>query len=98
MAARAIGRYTLFDEIASGGVGAIHLARMRGAAGFTRTVAVKRLHSQYARDPSFMAMLLDEAHLAARVRHPNVVTTLDVVTENGEVFVVLEYVHGDSLS
>lgn len=88
----------MFEEIAAGGMAAVHLARLRGEAGFSRTIAAKRLHPQYARDPDFVAMFLDEARLASRVRHPNVVTTLDVVSENGEALLVMEYVSGESLS
>jgi eukaryotic-like serine/threonine-protein kinase len=93
-----LDRYVLHDEIASGGMGAVHLARLRGARGFARTVAIKRLHPHVARDPDVLAMFLDEAHLAARVRHPNVVATLDVVAQGDEVFLVMEYVEGESLS
>ena len=76
----------------------VHLGRLLGAAGFTRTVAIKRLHDGYARDPEFVAMLLDEARLASQIRHPNVVPTLDVVAEQDELLVVMEYVTGDSLA
>ena len=61
-------------------------------------VAIKRLHDAYARDPEFVAMLLDEARLASTIRHPNVVPTLDVVAEQDELLVVMEYVEGDSLA
>jgi len=96
--ARPIGRYLLFGEIASGGMATVHLGRLNGPAGFARTVAVKRLHPQYAKDPDFVAMFLDEARLAARIRHPNVVPTLDIVETDGEIFLVMEYVQGASLS
>ncbi len=76
----------------------VHLGRLLGSAGFTRTVAIKRLHAQYARDPEFVSMFLDEARLAARIRHPNVVPTLDVVAKDGELFLVMEYVHGETLA
>jgi eukaryotic-like serine/threonine-protein kinase len=97
-AGRVVGRYVLYDEIASGGMATVHLGRMLGQVGFARVVAVKRLHSHLARDPEFVAMFLDEARLAAGVRHPNVVATLDVVAITGELFLVMEYVEGDSLS
>ena len=93
-----IGRYALYDEIASGGMATVHLGRLLGPVGFARTVAVKRLHQQYARDPEFVSMFLDEARLAARIRHPHVVPTLDVVALSGELFLVMDYVHGVSLS
>jgi serine/threonine protein kinase len=95
---RIVGRYGLYGEIASGGMATVHFGRLLGAVGFTRTVAIKRLHPQFARDPEFVAMFLDEARLAARIQHPNVVSTLDVVALDGELFVVMEYVQGESLS
>ena len=93
-----IGRYALFDEIAAGGMATVHIGRLLGAAGFSRVVAIKRLHSQYAKHPDFVPMLIDEAHLAARIRHPNVVPTLDVVQTDDELFLVMEYVQGEALS
>jgi serine/threonine protein kinase len=95
---RVIGRYALFDEIASGGMAAVHIGRLLGPAGFSRTVAIKRLHPQFARDPEFLTMFLDEARVAARIRHPNVVPTLDVVSAEGEIFIVMEYFLGESFA
>ncbi len=93
-----LGRYALYGEIAAGGMATVHLARLLGPVGFARTVAVKRLHPHLARDPEFVAMFLEEARLAARVRHPNVVSTLDVVSDEAQLFLVMEYVAGESLS
>ncbi len=93
-----LGRYELHASIATGGMASIHLGRVRGAAGFERTVAIKRLHPQFASDPHFVAMFMDEARLVARIRHPNVVPILDVVAEQNELFLVMEYVHGESLA
>jgi serine/threonine protein kinase len=76
----------------------IHLGRINGPVGFSRAVAIKRLHAQYAKDPEFVAMFLDEARLAGRIRHPNVVPTLDVVTTDDEIFLVMDYVQGESLA
>ncbi len=95
---RIVGRYALYAQIAAGGMASVHLGRLLGQAGFSRTVAIKRLHAHLARDPEFVSMLLDEARLAARIRHPNVVSTLDVVALGGELLVVMEYVHGEALS
>ncbi|MEO7096005.1 MAG: serine/threonine-protein kinase, partial [Polyangiales bacterium] len=96
--ARILGRYALYDEIASGGMASVHYGRLLGPVGFARTVAIKRLHPQFAKDPEFVSMFLDEARLAARIRHPNVVPTLDVVAEDKELFLVMEYVEGESLA
>lgn len=93
-----VGRYALHHEIASGGMAVVHIGRLLGPVGFARTVAIKRLHPHLARNPEFVAMFLDEARLAARIRHPNVVSTLDVVATEGELFVVMEYVPGDALA
>src|ERR1700689_2536689 len=95
---KVIGRYTLYDLLSAGGMGQVNLGRLVGASGFSRVVAIKRLHRQFASDPEFVAMFLDEARLAARIHHPNVIQTLDVESSEGELFVVLDYVHGDSLS
>ena len=97
-AGRRVGRYMVHRRIASGGMATVHLGRLIGAAGFSRMVAIKRLHDGYACDPEFDAMLLDEARLASVIRHPNVVPTLDVVAEEDELLVVMEYVEGESLA
>ncbi|MBX3214105.1 MAG: serine/threonine protein kinase [Labilithrix sp.] len=95
---RTVGRYVLYDELASGGMATVHFGRLSGPVGFSRTVAIKRLHPHYAKDPEFVTMFLDEARLCGRIRHPNVVPTLDVVTTQGEIFIVMEYVAGEALS
>lgn len=95
---RAIGRYLIYGAIASGGMATVHLGRLSGPAGFSRTVAIKRLHPQFARDPEFVAAFLDEARLTTRVRHPNVVSTLEVVATSGEIYLVMEYVEGETLA
>jgi serine/threonine protein kinase len=76
----------------------VHYGRLSGPVGFSRTVAIKRLHPQFAKDPEFVSMFLDEARLAARIRHPNVVQTLDVVALEGELFLVMDYVQGESFA
>jgi serine/threonine protein kinase len=91
-------RYAIYERIASGGMASVHFGMLRGPNGFRRVVAVKRLHPQFAHDPEFVAMLLDEARLASRVVHPNVAATLDIVHEGDEVLLVFEYVAGEALS
>jgi serine/threonine-protein kinase len=88
----------MFTEIAAGGMATIHIGRLLGEVGFSRTVAIKRLHPQFAKDPEFVAMFLDEARLAARIRHPNVVSPIDIVATKGELFLVMDYVPGESLA
>jgi len=92
------GRYALYDKIATGGMATVHLGRLLGPIGFSRTVAIKRMLPQFVSDLAFVSMFVDEARLASRIRHPNVVPTLDVVAQKNELFLVLEYVHGETLS
>ncbi len=76
----------------------VYLGRMVGPAGFSKTVAIKRVHPHFAGDAEFARMLLDEARVAARLQHPNVVSTIDVVASEGELFLVMEHVLGVTLS
>jgi eukaryotic-like serine/threonine-protein kinase len=96
---RSAGRYVLFQELAHGGTTIVHLARLRELAGFTRTVAIKRLQPSLAFDPELVSSFIDEARLAAHIRHPNVVSVLDVVAgDEGEPLVVTDYIPGEPLS
>src|ERR1700677_1453675 len=97
-APQSIGRYVMYEEIASGGMASVHFGRLVGPAGFARPVAIKRLHAQFARDPEFVKMFLDEARLAARVLPPNGVQTLALVEATDEVFLVMDYVRGLALA
>jgi eukaryotic-like serine/threonine-protein kinase len=95
---RNVGRYALFDEIGRGGTATVHLGRLLGPIGFSKTVAIKRMNESLARDPDVAAMFLDEARLASRIQHSNVVATFDALAVDGEAFLVMEYVHGESLA
>jgi formylglycine-generating enzyme required for sulfatase activity len=95
---RIVGRYAVYGEIGVGGMAVVRFGKLLGSAGFTRRVAVKCLHPHYARDPEFRKMFIDEARIASRIAHPNVVSTLDVVSSDGELFMVMEYVPGESLA
>ena len=94
---RVVGRYALHEEIAAGGMASIYLGKMCGPVGFSPLVAIKSMHPQFSKDPEFVRMFLDEARLAGRIRHPNIVPVIDVHAEGSELFLVLEYVHGESL-
>ena len=98
MSPEIVGRYAIYGEIASGGMAAVYYGRLLGPDGFSRPVAIKRLHAHLAKDPQFVAMFRDEARLAARVRHPNVVSILDVVVDGEKLCIVMDYVHGESLA
>ncbi len=72
----------------------VHLGRVVGAGGFQRVVAIKVMHPHIASDPEFVGMFLDEARLAAGIRHPNVVATLDIEQGETGLSIVMEYVEG----
>jgi serine/threonine-protein kinase len=91
------GRYEIVHPLATGGMGTVYLGRMRAARGVSLTVAIKRINAALAGDPRVVGMFVDEARITSLVRHPNVVQTLDVVEEAGELLLVMEYVHGVSL-
>jgi serine/threonine-protein kinase len=76
----------------------VHHGLFRGESGFARTVAIKRLHPHFAKDREFSEVLRDEARVTARIRHPHVVSTLDVAVVDDEFLLVMDYVHGESLS
>lgn len=91
------GRYEAIREIASGGMATVYLGRVTGEGGFQRLCAIKVMHPHLGKETEFVAMFLDEARLAARIRHPNVVATLDVQKLPEGLFLVMDYVEGASL-
>jgi serine/threonine-protein kinase len=93
-----LGRYSLLAPIGTGGMATVYLARLEGARGFARHVAVKVLHPHLAESEEFVRQFATEAKIAARVRHPNVVPVLDVVEDPDAVYLVMDYVEGDTLS
>jgi serine/threonine protein kinase len=98
MDVRRVGQYELYDEIASGGMAIVRFGRFVNELGLGRLVAIKCLHPWFGSDAAFTSALIEEAKLALRVRHTNVVATVDVLVPHDEVFLVMDYVHGVSLS
>jgi len=96
--ARRIGNYLVLDSFASGGMATVHFGVRLGMGGAPRVVAVKRLHPHLASQADFVAMFLDEARMAMRVRHANVASVLDVVVAADELLIVMQYVAGPPLS
>ena len=93
-----LGRYLLYDRIGRGGTASVHIGRLASLGGFSRIVALKKLHDYVAKEPNFVAMLLDEARLLSPLRHPNVVQILDIVEDGSSIALVMEYVAGVPLS
>lgn len=75
----------------------MHLARALGAGGFERLVAIKVMHPHIASEPEFVDMFLDEGRIAAGIRHPNVVSTIDVQRDESGLFLVMDYIEGAAL-
>jgi eukaryotic-like serine/threonine-protein kinase len=92
-----IGKYRLIAELAQGGMGNVYLAVAQGPAGFNKLVVVKELKPELCDDQSYVAMFLDEARLAARLIHPNIVQTNEVGSDGRRHFMVMEYLDGRSL-
>ena len=93
-----IGKYDLLGLIAQGGMGNVYLARAEGLAGFSKLVVLKTLRTDLSDDTRFREMFLDEARLAARLNHRNIVQTNDVGDSNGVYFMVMDYLEGRSLA
>jgi serine/threonine-protein kinase len=93
-----IGEYELIAHLRSGGMAMLFLAKRSGAAGFTREVAIKIVNPELAVDSQFRTMFLDEAMLSSRIQHPNVVHVEELAEYEGSHYLVMEYVHGCSLS
>jgi eukaryotic-like serine/threonine-protein kinase len=94
-----VGRYVLENKLASGGMGTVFLGRLAAPARPSSRVAIKRPHDAFVSEPRARERFLREARIAARIHHPNVVRTLDVVEDDGELlYIIMEYVEGASLS
>jgi serine/threonine-protein kinase len=92
------GRYELLYPYAQGGMATVWVARVQGKHGFEKLVAVKTMLPALAQDAAFRAMFLDEANIASRIRHPNVADIVDLGEEGENIYMVLEWVQGDSWS
>src|SRR6476661_173850 len=94
----AFGKYQLFASLGRGGMADVFLSVARGQMGWSKLAVIKRLRPALAEDPAFRTMFLDEARLAARLSHPNIVHTYEVGEQNGVYFIAMEYLEGQSLN
>lgn len=92
------GKYQLLRKIATGGMAEVYLAVQEGIAGFEKPVAIKQILPHLANDPQFVRMFTEEARIAARLNHPNIVQIFDLGVEDGTHFLAMEYVFGESLA
>lgn len=91
-----LDRYELLCPVAQGGMAQVWVARMQGKLGFEKLVAIKTVIAQHVLDDRFEKMFLDEARIIARIRHPNVAQILDLGHQGSVMFLVLEWVEGES--
>ncbi len=91
------GKYLLVDRISSGGMADVYRAKLVGIRGFTKTIAIKRIHPHLAERRRFLRMFTDEAKIASRLVHPNIVQIYDLGEEEGVPYIAMEYVAGRDL-
>lgn len=87
-----LGHYELVRHLATGGMAEIYVARQSGPGGFDRELAIKKILPHLAREERFISMFLDEAQIASRLRHPNIVQIYELGEESGEYFIAMEYI------
>ncbi len=93
-----LGKYRLVAELGRGGMAEVFLALVHGVAGFSKLMVIKRLRSHLSEEHEFLQMFLDEARLAAKLSHPNIVQTIEVGEDKGEFFISMEYLEGQPLN
>ena len=95
---KALGKYRPIAELGRGGMAVVYLAASQGPRGFLKLVVVKELKEELAGDLDFTGMFVDEARIAARLNHPNIVQTYEVVEDADRFFLVMEYLEGQAFS
>src|SRR2546430_9124581 len=93
-----LDRYELLAPIASGGMASVWLARLRGKRGFEKLFAIKTIKTELTEDARFQEMFLDEARIASGIQHPNVAQIIDLGEQDDILYIVMEWVDGDSLA
>ncbi|HLK89162.1 MAG TPA: serine/threonine-protein kinase [Polyangia bacterium] len=92
------GRYRLLGLLGQGGMGRLYIAARRGVQGFVKIVALKRILPHLADSAQLREMFLNEARIAARLEHPNIVATYELGEVEGKYFISMEYLPGEDLS
>jgi serine/threonine protein kinase len=92
-----VGKYQLIRKLATGGMAEVFLARAEGPGGFSKKLVVKRILPHFVSDPTFAAMFLSEARLAAELNHPNVVQIFDFGQADGQYYLAMEFIDGANL-
>jgi serine/threonine protein kinase len=93
-----VGPYQIEYRLASGGMAEVYVAKRVGPHGFVKRFALKRILPQHARDPDFVAMFIDEARLASKLEHPNIVQVVDFGDSEDDLFLAMELVVGTNVN
>jgi eukaryotic-like serine/threonine-protein kinase len=93
-----LGKYQLVAELARGGMGVVYIAVSQGPGRFNKLVAIKELRHDLLDDEKYIDMFLEEARLAARLSHPNIIQTYEVGEDAGRRYLVMDYLDGVSLN
>ncbi|MBI5495229.1 MAG: serine/threonine protein kinase [Deltaproteobacteria bacterium] len=93
-----IDRYEILQKLAAGGMAELYLAKQSGMEGFEKVVVIKRILSHLATDQEFVSMFLDEARIAAKLSHPNVVQIYDLGRADDTYYIAMEYVSGRNVA
>jgi phosphate binding protein len=97
LASRSVGPYRLVASLGRGGQADVYLAVRRGPAGFSKLIVIKSIRHEIEHDPRFREAMIAEARLAAKLQHPNVVQTLEVGDESGQLYIAMEFLDGQPL-
>src|SRR3954449_6026468 len=92
------GRYQLLGLLGEGGMGRLYVAERRGIQGFVKVVALKQILPHLAESAALREMFLNEARVAAKLQHPNIVATYELGEVDGRYFISMEYLPGEDLS
>jgi serine/threonine protein kinase len=93
-----IGRYDILSLLGEGGMARVFLALRRDAFGSEKLVVIKQVRPQFAADTEFLTMFMDESRIALQLNHPNVVHTYEVVAEDPDYFLSMEFLEGRTLA
>jgi len=93
-----VGRFTITSHLASGGMAELFIARQEAVGGFEKHIVLKMLQERYASNPRVLQMFLDEARLAAKLNHQNIVHVYDVDRADGIHYIAMEYIHGETVT
>jgi len=91
-----LGRYELIHALGAGGMARVYLAVQRGPVA-AKLVVVKNLRTEFAHDPDFVAMFVDESRVLVRLNHPNVIHTYEAASEGDDHYIVMEFLEGKTL-